>query len=88
MLEAVSQQAVGSSGPREEDQFWKGQCQKSLWPLKQSTSRGISCLGLCDDHISTCASALVVVLDSPLGFLSERKEWVCALAYTLHPGGL
>lgn len=88
MLEAVSQQAEGSSGPGD-DQFWKGQCQKSLWPLKQFfTSRGISCLALCNDHISTCASALVVVLDSPLGFLSERKEWVCALAYTLHPGGL
>lgn len=43
-------------------------------------SRGTSYWGLHNDHISTHASALVVVLDSPVGFLSKRKEWVCAVA--------
>lgn len=40
-------------------------------------SRGISYWGLCNDHISAHASALVVVLDSLVGFLSERKGSGC-----------
>lgn len=78
MLEAISQRGGGSSGLRDEDESWNVIHHCGIEPF--FTSCGISYWGLCNDHISARASALVVVLDSLVGFLSERKEWVCVLA--------
>lgn len=75
MLEAISQRGEGSSGLRDEDESWDV---TALWHWSHSSPAvGSHIGGLCNDHISARASALVVVLDSSVGFLSERKGSGC-----------
>lgn len=71
MLEAVPQRGEGRSGLRDEDES----CNViHHWHWSHSSP-------VVGSHIGVCVMTtyvLVVVLDSSVGFLSERKEWVCA----------
>lgn len=71
MLEAVPQRGEGRSGLRDEDEAWNV---IHHWHWSHSSPVVGSPTGAC---VMT-TSALAVVLDSSVGFLSERKEWVCA----------
>lgn len=68
MLEAVSQWTEGSSGPRNEDEFWKGQRQASLWPWSSSSP-------VVGPHIGVCIMTTIPPMLLPW-LLCWTVQWV------------